>query len=572
MAAINRSSTHPNILHVTRIDSRSEYRDTIRGEIHGSATSPVRRGTHDFWICCPTHARPDCNPNFGHGDLGARSAGRPLRGIAEMCTLPPAATADIRNWIFTAIHELGHSWLVPSDLRIRLGGNDVDPLHPDDITWRLDREQPFERPALLARQDSHWSCYVNFGSCMDSLDWVRNPASGGMMRWIQQTPRLPQVRPRGLPGFEASAVFSDLDLYLMGVKRAEDCFPETGGQFFWLEPKLSRGPPMQYHAGLFIAFSRTDFFYFGFYNSHDQLRVERSGTSERSATVAIGPAFDPLRFETNAMMLRIVKTGTRYLFQAYSGNNAVAAPVGSGAVWMFDDLGATRTSGDFRQWQTVATFDAAGAQPQAMGIINKTFNPGGILVETQVFTFDVRSSERNRTIREFDIAPRGGTIPFSELPSDRLVAEVPIDGALFRRSGQSQIMGVPYARRYDHWSHVDEAPKMLMRAPAGDFVVGASVKVRRSLVSPWAGGAAAGMTMEGIERSAQIRDVVVPSRIRDHWARSVGGPVTFKTAFISVGQFTPTAEEVARMDTARRYFDAALAIASGGLVASDSQL
>ncbi|HEX6375308.1 MAG TPA: hypothetical protein VFZ91_06270 [Allosphingosinicella sp.] len=592
--AIIRNPAYPNLLIVDGIDPSTDYRGAVRAQLYRAAAraSPVRRGTHDFWMCFPYPAQPEGNPNsanFAGEDIDARNArrgARPLRGIGDMRRIPPdSGVAQVQDRLFAALHESSHAWLVPADMKVRIGRTEVAPLLSDELTDRLNREAPLERPALLARQDAHWSCYVNFVSCQDSVQWVRTPDVGGTAKWVQRDPDPVPVRPDGLPELGVFPAFSDLDLYLMGAKAAEDCFPETGGRFFWLEPKLSLGVPMQYHTGLFVAFSRSDYYYFGFYQDHGKLRAERSSTGERSVSVDIGPGYQPLEHELASMMLRVVRRGSRYLFQACQGNYVSSLLSGQGP-HTFDDLDTARDSGDFRRWRTVAGFTAPGATPQAIGAITKTWNP--ILVEGQVFGFETKQGSNQHSFRLDNLAaPRVGTIPFGTLPADRLLVETPVPGALVRPGAWSMILGVPYAQSYDHWSAADAAPKLITRAPAGDFAFGASIKVRRSLVSPWAGGATRGMTMWGKERFAHVRDVVVPARIRENWAPWTGGPISaernqlgpllppvYPTAFIVP---TPRADAVPAADLAildrfRRYYDEAVWQVSKRRFSSDSRL
>jgi len=576
MVTITREPGLPNVLIVDGIDPSTEYRPALMTALYGAGSaSPVRRGTHDFWICFPYPPQPEFNPtsaNFSFPDDAARSAGRVLRGIGDMRRMPQSPTADeVRQRLFTLLHETAHAWLVPGDMRVRTAGGEVAPLTAAELTTMLNQERPLTRPALLARQDAHWSCYVNFGSCMDSVKWERTPDQGGTAKWVQRNPATTAVRPPNLVGVETYAVYSDLDLFFMGAKRAAQCFPETGGQFFWLDPKLSLGPPMQYHAGIFVAFGPTDYIYFGFYNDHGKLRVERSSTGERSAIVDIGPAYQPLRQEYEAMMLRVVKRGGRYLFQACRGNNASAVLSGTGP-FMFDGVDAAESapaSGDYGRWQTVASLDVPGARPQAIGVITKTWNP--ILAEAKFFTFDIRQGTTNSALTLYDVSPTATRPALSSLPNDRLVADVPQAGALFRRRNFMMIMGVPYADTYDHWSTVDKAPKLMTRAPAGDFSFGATLKVHRSLVSPWAGGAAVGMTMWGVEHAANVRDVIVPERISRNWAPP---PATYKNAFVVVTNRRSDIRgtDLMTLDVLRRYYDSALGAVSNGLLTSDSRL
>lgn len=573
---IARAAGAPNVLVVDGIDPSTEFRPQLMSALYGAgATSPVRRGTHDFWLAFPYPAQPEGNPtsaNFSYYDAAARSSGRVLRGIGDMRQMPAGTSADeVQSRLFTLLHESAHAWLVPSDMRVRTPGGEVAPTTAEELTALLNAERPLTRPALLARGNAHWSCYVNFGSCMDSVVWDRTPDVGGTTRWVQRNPAPVTLRPGGLADLGTNAAYSDLDLYFMGAKRAEECFPDTRGQFYWLEPKLSLGPPMQYHAGMFLAFSPTDYVYFGFYNDHGKLRVERSATSARSAIVDIGAAYQPLRGEYEAMMLRVVKRGGRYLFQACRGNSASAVLSGAGP-FMWDDVDATDgapTAGDFRRWQTVASMDVPGAAPRAIGVLTKTWNP--ITAEAKFFTFETRQGTTNNAYTLHDALP-GPTRPtLGTLPSDRLVADVPKAGARFSRRNFAMIMGVPYADVYDHWSTVDQAPKIMTRAPAGDFSFGVTAKVHRSFVSPWAGGAAVGMSMWGVERSANVREVVVPERIRRDWAPS---PATYKNAFIVVTdrRSRVPAGAPAALDTLRRYYDSALSAVSGGRITSDSRL
>jgi hypothetical protein len=90
-----------------------------------------------------------------------------------------------------------------------------------------------------------------------------------------------------------------------------------------------------------------------------------------------------------------------------------------------------------------------------------------------------------------------------------------------------------------------------------------------------------------VERSALVRDVVVPAEIRENWASWTGGPISaerrqrgpllppvYKTAFIVVTQRAanvPRADLV-RLDAFRRYYDSAMRAASKGGFGSDSRL
>ena len=174
---------------------------------------------------------------------------------------------------------------------------------------------------------------------------------------------------------------------------------------------------------------------------------------------------------------------------------------------MFDSVDSpslAREQGDFRTWQTVASCDMPGP-PQAIGVITKTWNP--ILCEGLFLSFETREREHNSALPLFPI--RSVLTPgpkYSGLPAGSLVGDFPRPGTVLRRGGVGAVLGVPYSTAYDHWVGVDQAPKLLTRAPENDFAFGVTAKVYRSLFSPVAAGAAVGTTMWGTEHSADIRD------------------------------------------------------------------
>lgn len=135
----------------------------------------------------------------------------------------------------------------------------------------------------------------------------------------------------------------------------------------------------------------------------------------------------------------------------------------------------------------------------------------------------------------------------------------------------STIIGVPYTNAFDHWSTVDDAPKMITRAPSGDYCSGVTAKVNRALVSPWAGGACQGMTMWGIERAANVRDFKVPDWIL---AQQIEPGSSQRNAFIIVTNDVANLSDtdISRLDVFRQYYDAALPAICGNFLNSDSQL
>lgn len=571
--------TYPNIGVVTGVDPTVDVRPLVRQAIDARASGPLRRGTHDLWFVFPYPDQIADNrspPNHAYVDPSV--APRPLRGIVDMRRINPDVDAGtLRNTLWTMTHELAHGWLVPNDLKVRQNGVLNTVVDADAYTTSLNNDSGLTLPTLLARGNAHWSCYADNGSPMDGIGWARASDDGGHARWTQQDGPTTTLRAEGL-GFPVDgfgARFSDLDLVIMGAKRPEQAYQATGGRFHWLAPKVSIGGPILYHIGICVAFSRTDYVYFGFYCDHRRLRVERSSNGYRSADVDLGPDYRPLRSEYEGAMLRVVRVGTRYYFQACRGNSAASllggALSGTRGPLMFDDADAPHsapTGGDFSRFQTVATLDIPQA-PQAIGVITKTWNM--ILAEGQFFSFETRVAGRNDALPLYNVNTAFVGSDLAGLPTGTLLRHVPQAGALYRRRNFSMFMGVPYTGTYDHWSSADQAPKMLTRAPTGDFAFGSSLKVSRSFVSPWAGGAARGLTVWGRENSADIRDVVVPDRVR---ALALTPGSAMRTAFIVAARRPEDVpwQAMQRLDVLRRYFGAAWRYATSELVLADTNL
>lgn len=364
---------------------------------------------------------------------------------------------------------------------------------------------------------------------------------------------------------------NDLELMLMGAKPPADCYPDSGGDFHWIEPTLMVGPPMGYFAGIYVQFDANDTLYFGFSGDHRRLVVGRPGMHSPSPVEI--PGYRPLRSEFEAMMLRIVRRGSRWLCQARRGNTAssiLAGALGGGGPMMFDGLASAQkapTTGDFEEFRTVAVVDIPKT-PRTIGSMVKTWTT--ILVESQVFTFEVQDGEAP-TFFAASSAVEANT-ESSPPPAGVLVREVPREGAWIRRRNSSLKLGVPHVGDpYDHWVGVDKVPKLFMRAPTGDFAFGSSCKVSRAFVSPDAGGGALGCEVWGRQHSASVRDVVVPDRLRRAWVRP---PATFRTAFIIVAprRSDVPPELLGHVELLRNAFDATFRDYTSGLLMSDSRM
>ena len=440
MATVAQVPGFPYLFTVSPIDVTTEYRPTLRAAIDAVTDGALHTASHDFWFAFPIPPQPNVNPNspnLSYQDMSIRP--RPLRGIIDMRAFPSdGGAATLEGLLATLVHESGHGWLVPT-LQFDLGAGVVSGMSADEATATLNADGTFfHHPGLLGRQDCHWNPYLDSGgSIMDGTNWVREPDEGGFHRWTQQDlPVYEVTHPGSLTRLRMSARYGDLDLLIMGMKTPEQTYVPVGNTFTWMTPKLSVGWPMQYHTGIYLAFERGDAIYFGFYNDHRQLRVERSSTAYHAASIDIGPDYRPLLDEM--MMLRVVRRGPDYFFQACRYNPAASAF----GTHMFDNLGPVGPATDFAQWETVDSLTEV-AEPQAIGLFTKTWNP--ILVEQQIASFELNHDGANSQIPPWQIS---GTLPpgapHSSLTDGMIVQDIPQAPAHLRLHGENQILGVPW--------------------------------------------------------------------------------------------------------------------------------
>jgi len=573
-----RDPVYPNLLIVEGLDPAGDFRPPLIDALN-AGSGPVQAGSHDAWFVFPWPAQPDTNPtsaNFTYADLD--QSGRPFLGAGDMRRFPRGVSiAEIKNRTGLMIHEGTHAWLVPSALQIRLAdGRLAAPLTEGDLTAAYSAERRFEVPPLLARQKRHWTCFMNQFSTQDGSRWRSTPADGGHVQWTFAPPsemlaRVPNLQPLAL-----APLLGDLDLYLMGLKPARDCFADTPtpGRVSWIDPKLTVSPFVRYGAGLYVEFQSGGFIHFGFHDDHGVL-VARNRAGVELGRATIGAAYRPLSNPNAAMMLRAVKKNTRWYFQACIGNSGLAvlanALTGARAPLMFDNAASPETAfvrGDFTNWTTVASVDTSESAV-AVGMMTSTQT--AILAEGEYFTFDIL---KDGQVLGFIPAQHTALEPGQGLPNltpDRLYRLSPKPGALLRRLPLSWVMGAPYDNLFDRTASIDDAPRLLTRPPTGDFAVGTSCKVRRSFFSPWAGGAAEGATIWGKESSIAVSDVVAPD-----WLVRLQRPAprTLRNAFIILKPRGATIDSsaLASVDVLRQYYDAALPAVTNRLLLSDSRL
>jgi hypothetical protein len=368
------------------------------------STSPVTKGSHDFWIVYSVGSTDAANA----GGQDPAATPRPLRGAVNAQSPPTSSdVTTMTNQITTLLQEVGHYWLAYQSLKFHWNGR-VASYDPAD--WlRVNTETPFQGPLLGGRTNQHWAAWFQSdGSPMGGQNWVDTTRDGRLDRWQWQPRTGPVIHPTGLPAMTMQKKYCDLDLLVMGAKTAVECYPETSGRFSWLEPQFVVQPQSfttqlrtAYLAGVFVAYSPTDYLYFGFDTDHRRLGVYRTnGTTY--GTADLGPTYQPGWVHNSGVALRVIRNGRTLYFQARYDESATGMRVAqpdqnvflpappTEVPGLFDGIPITnvpQSGPDFTTFRTVATVTEP-ADPVAIGLLVKTSSP--ILVDTIYHNLETR--------------------------------------------------------------------------------------------------------------------------------------------------------------------------------------
>jgi hypothetical protein len=584
MANIEQPAGFTNVLLVTDSDMfNADYRVKLRDILYnaGSAASPVREGTHDFWI---TYAFPaQGGGEWGFEDL--TTSPRKMRGIIRMGGVPPNLTEDtVRGQIGVMLQEVGHHWLVPWDLafedstgsRVSVGS---------DLTnvQAINDETAFSGPPLVARGNSHWSAYWQAdASPFDGVFFVEQGQEDGHAIWEARDFPGPTLSPPGLMPVEMRSSYNDLDRLVMGAMSPSEAYASTGGRFRWLEPRLTA--PHLYHAGLFVAFSQYDFLFFGFSEDHRTLGFQRTGGPV--ARASLGRGYRPLAHDSTAVALRIVRRGRAYYLQARYDEPSAGSPFPApGAGPRLDDdldtLAPVRATPDFNatKFRTMGRIDA-DARPRAVGVIVKKWDAGH-LIDFAFQNLAIFQPGNNQLFKTSGVplgfAPGGN---YGALRRGELRLQIPAAGPIVRVKNSRLHTILPFQRvvngrlveqpTFDHTTGVDRAPKVLTSAPEGDFALATTAKVWRTIYTPWAGGTARDRRIWGIEKSLPASTTVLSDQAREKQVPPAWK--TYKVAFIIVAKERSdiTGAMIQRVDAIRRYWDEAFDEATAHQRHSDS--
>jgi hypothetical protein len=596
MADIISPNSHPNILTVTGNDvfgNDSEYRVRLRDALYRDQVF-VTRGSHDFWITYRVPGVPDLDPNWRFEDIGISDwdTRRPMRGIVLMDLPEDNSDETMVAQVGTLLQEVGHHWLVPPDLNFRSSQGEIRLYNLREIVGIQNNDQGWTLPALLGRENIHWSSYWDADhSPLDGVHWIDRGTGDGLVRWDQQLSPEWSVIQQSAPAqlgpdqiwtplpprtIILRAKYNDLDLILMDGLNPSNAYPDMGNAVRWLQPILTSN--MNYHAGITVALSRYDQIYFGFYRDHRKLAVQRTG-QQLSPIADLGEVRNVFRHT----LLRVVRRGQQLLFQAADPEYGDIVRATSNDTTPFGGIERDR-------FNTVEILNVPD-MPIGVGALVKTWSP--ILFEADYTDFQLSDALGHRHMLEtstsdppefarndpYEIALSPNEIRRYDMPGpsapDRasFVRILPQERwlQLGTRYCVTPSMGDPVnLSDANHWANVDRAPKALVRVQGGDFIFGVRMRVRRCVFTPWTAGSAMGTSMWGHRGRALARDTIIPPGNR---ARHRGNS-SLRIVFIIVARQLSdiTKEQLSIIDNIRRFWDTAFNAATRGRWTSRSNL
>lgn len=582
MATFSTRSFAPNVLIVSGSDiTRGGSADlgTVRGLLtnflYDPATdAPVRRGTHDFWIF---YSIPELEtPLYCCADASVSPT--MYRGFINMGRVPAdISEAILQEHLSTLTQEVFHYWLVPGDISFDIDGSEVPVLNGWRLTDAVNNGRALTSPPLLARDQSHWSCYWQAdGSPMDGINFRQIGEENGFPIWRPAPLAGFEITPDGLPPVLLTHQLNDLDLWLMGLKNAETAYRERDNQIQWIDPQLVA--PLEYSAGIYLAASRNDHVQFGFYGDHRQLALTRTG--QEPEIVGLDDSYDHLGNEWSGVALRVVRRGNEYFFQAKYHNplegcgrailRRLGLPVRGRTVNIFDGvenpLPPDPSNFNFSTWQTVFQKTYLDQFVTTGQYVKKWLKPH--YVEVSFFNLSIKTSETERHFPLRPIPPRW-LEDYDSLPENTLIYEQPRDGVIVRNYRGQMIIALPFSEarasgelfhfaddEFDHNATIDRCPKTVLRVPRGDFSAATWAKINKTTITPWAGGYAWNKTFWVKLNHLNTNQINIPRHSIDKWATHPSDGI-FKSAYIILAERESdiSDEVVQRVDAIRKYFD-----------------
>lgn len=597
MATLRQLSGTPDVLIVGSKNiyyTEGDYREKLRDLLYRqtSDTSPVTKGSHDFWITYPVPSLPGHSPNHSWEDDAATP--RRLRGIVEMADVPLRGGSDTSGFRFrealsdemhTLLQEVGHHWLVPVGMRLATSSGQVPVAEVHDLVATLNRGWWPDEPPLVGRTNNHWSVFMETqGSPFDGQSYKAGGPDRQHLLWDHVQAPHGRVDPSfagDVGPVRLLSGYSDLDLMVMGVLSVAEVYPNDDGRFRWLQPRWTR--PLPYQVGLFVAFEGGQYDFFGFYQRPDVVAVASTDGSVTQLSLPTGS----YPIDQHGMVFWVVRKGTDTFFQARPDRtyDHPATDVVQGFYHDVDDPQPPDPTAGWGGFRTIAVRSNA-ATPIGIGIVVRKWEHA-FLAEGRFFNFEMLDAVVGRHGWRFTDVPavRRGDVDYLTLAENSLVYHRPSGGPIARTSRHRLYLNAPFSVLHEsaddgfrHYPHFDvdgvddRAPRLVVRPPAGDFAFGSSVRVARVIMTPWAGGAIADKQMFGVGHSFPADKLVLPKATIDKQPAPRGD--RYKMAFIAVaddvGKVPDTVVE--HLDILRRYWDAAFAQVTRNRRSSYSEL
>jgi hypothetical protein len=462
------------------------------------------RGEVDFIVCYVNRGRA-----ADHAGVDHSITGRPVRGVIRMPGWDAApANGNIDGHVTGGLaHEVAHYWLVPGGAQIVTDQGLVATPTSDQIAESLNRGNGLPRYAIIGREDSHWSPFIDSrNSPMDGINHSPpQPILEQVYGYAQAVGEPTSGVTVDVPGFRQVTTphrYSDLELYLMGVL-APPSFSPADARMYVVRAQWVY--PVPFQAGLYVECENGQKWYVGFDRGPHQLLAQAiDGTTPSTPTVFHTP-FNP----ADLVAARAVQRGGTLTLQVrlWRGPDPLEGCVYQVMRWLgitpfwdpakrptklscsniLGDLSAgqpSHTPDAYVGWRTVATLNTRATH---VGIAARH-------VEKACFA---RMSAQLCEAKAGDIS----SVPLADLTGVNLLnntspffAKTLLDDGSFvlpYRTGPG-VGGI-----FEHTPAVDAAPRLVRATSPGDFGFGAWLRLLNSCIVSWAGGSGVGKTYVG---------------------------------------------------------------------------
>jgi hypothetical protein len=471
------------------------------------------------------------------------------------------------------LQEMGHYWIRGNagQARIRAGSGMVDTPTSQQIVDALNSGGNYPAYPMIGRQDSHWSAF---------LDGENSPFEAGKFGPETETEgigffglqeRFIQVEGQGklgpeffLPGADGgtvttTAVYSLLERWLMGHYTPPKlaALGTVWPTFRVIEPLWAFSLPFQ--AGLFVELQDGRRLYAGYDQGPHQLGVDQTDGAYSGLQILLPT--EPYR-PHEVVGLRVVQVGNVIRFQAR------VWAVRSGCLWgwlyrfkasptcsailgdLRDNLAdpGMGASDHYSGWRTIGTASGTVAR---VGLSSRALRVGGSEANRKYGTTYTRLRAKLCLLSQGELQERS---------THQLTEDIPKAGP--RRLSDGRLV-IPYRNdeglgvNFPEDELVQEAPKWVISAPAGDFAFGGPVTLETCTFVNFAGGPSPGRKHVGHMKRVQFNDFVLPSDPLRHRRIEAPHQGSYKVLFCTAARTDAQvpALELTQLDRIRRAFE-----------------